>query len=581
MNPHLRRLMKIVLASQSQIKITAVIQALEKNSAHALLTSIEVDSGVPMQPINDETLQGARNRLIAAKQRCPDADVYIAIENGLFFENDSAPYVDKAIIVVSTRGGNELIAESDAVQFPAELADMIEKTRKIGFTKTTIGKELVRLGKIQKHDDLHLSLFNKSRVEFLTEILSRQMHIFLQQDVFCTQPSEEQPLVIDDNVLCIVKRLENNDQKISVEDYQIYLNQLIQTLDKNLAKPAVYARYAAYQQAQDNDLELVRNMKRYPVDGEGYAVAFSPLENETDFWNCWSTYGFVVGKEVISKDVCEQTIMRIKQIAQELSQDKFSIDEPATYEHIPVDANNTPLISRGFFEIYHDNMLAQLRQSLRIYIHHVVIWGKTNLWATFDRLGVKLQNHKDSLGLPLHVDQNPMVQKQFETLQGVLALTDCPLERGTYAAVPGSLHAFKEYEKVVQQHERENYRGEYVELKNNPPQEAVLQENKQAIPLRSGDMVSWDSRTTHANTPNLSGKPRMVAYISARPAPQQNREALISERRNGFFSGLGKNVREAGMHASMKPRFTNSEAINKVREPEVLNPLGELLYGLK
>jgi len=571
--------MKIILASQSQIKNTAVIQALNNNNVHAQLTSIEVDSGVPMLPVNDETLQGARNRLLAAKQHYPDADIYIAIENGLFFENDSAPYVDKAIIVVSTRDGNELIVESAPLQFPAELEEIIEKTRKIGFTKTTIGKELVRLGKIEKHDDLHLDLINKSRVEFLTETLSPLMHTFLQQYVLCKQPSEEQALVIDDKVLGIVRRLENNGQKISNEEYRVYLNQLIQTLNTNLAKPAVSARYAAYQHAQDNDLELVKNMKRYPLDAEGYAVGFSPLENETDFWNIWSTYGFVVGKEVVNKDLCEKTIMRIKKIAHELSQDKFSIDEPATYEHIPADANNTPLISRGFFEIYHDNMLAQLRQALRVYIHHVVIWGKTNLWTTFDRLGVKLQNHKDSLGLPLHVDQNPMVQKQFETLQGVLALTDCPVERGTFAAVPGSLHAFKEYEKVVQEHERENYRGEYVELKNNPPQETVMQENKQAIPLRSGDMVSWDSRTTHANTPNLSGKPRMVAYISARPA--QNLEELISERRHGFFSGLGKNVREAGMHASMKPRYTNSGAINPVREKEDLNPLGELLYGLK
>jgi hypothetical protein len=524
------KFMKIILASQNQMKITALIQALKNNHVHAVLTCIEVDSDVPI----DETLQGARNRLITAKERCPDADVYIAIENQLFFESDTATYVDKAIIVLSTRGGNELIAE---------LADIIEK----------------------------------SCVEFL----SRQIQIFLQQELPCTQPSEEKPLVIDDNVLGIVRRLERIDPKISTEEYRVYLNQLIQTLDTNLAKPAVSARYAAYQQAQDNDLELVKNTERYPLDAEGYAVAFNALENEVDFWNCWSKYGFVVGKEVVSKAVCDQTILRIKQMAHELSQGRFSIDEPSTYEHIPTDANNTPLISRGFFEVYHDNMLAQLRQALRIYIHHVIIWGRTNLWTTFDRLGVKLQNHKDSIGLPLHVDQNPMVQKQFQTLQGVLALTDCPLERGTYAAVPGSHHAFKEYEKVVQQHERANYIGEYVELKNNPAQEAVLQENKQAIPLRSGDMVSWDSRTTHANTPNLSGQPRMVAYISARPAPLENRETLINERKNGFFSGLGKNVREAGMHASMKPRYTHSEAINKVREQEYLSPLGELLYGLK
>ncbi len=91
-------------------------------------------------------------------------------------------------------------------------------------------------------------------------------------------------------------------------------------------------------------------------------------------------------------------------------------------------------------------------------------------------------------------------------------------------------------------------------------------------------MISWDSRTTHANSQNLSGDTRLVAYISAGPAAEDNADAVLA-RSQAFISGEGKNVRDAMMHASKPPRYTSPAALAAWREAEKLTLLGRLMYG--
>lgn len=377
-------------------------------------------------------------------------------------------------------------------------------------------------------------------------------------------------MIINEKVRELVNRLETNPT-------DNLLSELIETLDANCAQPQVRQRYQAYAAKQDRIDPSQANLSAYPMDEDGYAHAFDVLHEEAQIWETWSKYGFVVDKNVIDGPLCEKTMARIREVASNISDQKFSIDDPSTHQFMPTDPNGTPLISRGFFEIYHDDSLAQLRQAIRVYLHHVVIWGRTDLWTTYDRYGVKLAGHPDSKGLPLHVDQNVTVHPTFRTVQGVLALTDCPTQRGTFVAVPESKKLFPQYGDIVEARQ-DNYKGEYVELDLSRPFAKNLEAARQIIPLRAGSIVSWDSRTTHANSPNISGEPRLVAYISAGPAPEYDDKAIVA-REDAFKTGLGSNVRDAKMHASMRPRYTAPDTIATVRKPEQLNYLGSLLYG--
>jgi hypothetical protein len=121
-------------------------------------------------------------------------------------------------------------------------------------------------------------------------------------------------------------------------------------------------------------------------------------------------------------------------------------------------------------------------------------------------------------------------------------------------------------------------KGEYVELDITTAVGQDLQRRAQAIPLHAGDLVTWDSRTTHANTENTSDATRMVVYLAAGPAQNHN-AAAVAARIEALKTGIGSNVREALMHASKKSRFTDAAALACVRQPEQFNRLGQLLYG--
>lgn len=362
-------------------------------------------------------------------------------------------------------------------------------------------------------------------------------------------------MIINDEIRLLVNQIETQDEIAP------YLKILIQKLQIN-------CKYHI-----ENDRQQYLNLpileKKYPTEN-GYAIAFDPLTQENKLLQYWFQYGFVVGKNVVNDEECSNIIKTINNI---LSICHMEFNNQETWKK---DTNGTDILSRGFFEIYHDDTLAQIRQNIRLYLYHVILWGSPFLWTSFDRLGVKLPKGEESKGLSLHVDQNPMVHPNFRTIQGVLALVDCPEERGTFVVVPGSKKYFDYYKNFV----KENYKGEYVPLDESSTFYAKLLKNQQCIPLKKGNIVSWDSRTTHANSSNFSTLNRYVMYVAAGLAKEDNEE-IINIRKKLFESGLGDNVRDAYAHASKKPRFTDSEFINKIRKEENLTELGQCLYGLK
>jgi inosine/xanthosine triphosphatase len=75
---------KVVVASENQVKINAVFQAFNEYFNDIEVEGVEVGSGVSVQPLtNNETLIGARNRVKELRKRINDADYWVAIEGGV------------------------------------------------------------------------------------------------------------------------------------------------------------------------------------------------------------------------------------------------------------------------------------------------------------------------------------------------------------------------------------------------------------------------------------------------------------------------------------------------------------------
>ena len=76
----------IVVASRNPVKRKATLGGFERMFPDEVFSvrDVSVPSGVSDQPMSDEeTRQGARNRVAGARLKCPDADYWVGLEGGL------------------------------------------------------------------------------------------------------------------------------------------------------------------------------------------------------------------------------------------------------------------------------------------------------------------------------------------------------------------------------------------------------------------------------------------------------------------------------------------------------------------
>jgi len=220
----------------------------------------------------------------------------------------------------------------------------------------------------------------------------------------------------------------------------------------------------------------------------------------------------------------------------------------------------------GFLDLYHDDTLAQMRQDPRLYKVFANLLQNKKLWVVYDRVILQKASHDQEDGLPPHVDQNPYKNPDFASLQGMIALRDMDAETGTLALIPKSKNFFYKYKRWCT-----NDQGTYVEYKDDDL------DHFQALYLYEGDMVIWDSRTTHSRYrhPDGGDKDRLAMLVSFTQAHEENAYHKLL-RTNHFKEGTGWNCPEAGLRATAKPRFEMSLRQN----PERLTALGEHIYGL-
>jgi len=147
--------MKIVIATKSAVKLTALEQALREVGLDAEIESVSADSRIDEQPLGmDVTTKGAKNRLSNARRKIPGADAYVAIENGVMREVDK--FVDRAVVLLVKKSENTsgYRRVSQGVCFPATV---VAASVASNLTQT-VGKLMADGGLVTQHDDPHRDL---------------------------------------------------------------------------------------------------------------------------------------------------------------------------------------------------------------------------------------------------------------------------------------------------------------------------------------------------------------------------------------------------------------------------------------
>jgi inosine/xanthosine triphosphatase len=124
--------MNIVIASTNPTKIDAIrigFSRIYPNDEFAVM-GVSVPSGVPDQPMTDqETLQGANNRVSSVRKGYPDADFWAGIEGGIDRMENGMVAFAWVVIESSAITGK---ARSGTFFLPQPIVDLIDQGKELG-----------------------------------------------------------------------------------------------------------------------------------------------------------------------------------------------------------------------------------------------------------------------------------------------------------------------------------------------------------------------------------------------------------------------------------------------------------------
>ena len=169
---------KILIGSKNKAKIEGAKLAFEKYFSDFEIISEDIQSGVNSQPINDEILLGARNRIKGLKElNIKDVDFYISSEAGLISIGEL--YLNINMGVIEDINGYESIGTSQGYMIPKSKVESIkEKTLGVVLDEIFHGVNLNR----NKGGIHFLTLGEMNRIELVKNSFILALVPFLEQN---------------------------------------------------------------------------------------------------------------------------------------------------------------------------------------------------------------------------------------------------------------------------------------------------------------------------------------------------------------------------------------------------------------
>lgn len=283
--------------------------------------------------------------------------------------------------------------------------------------------------------------------------------------------------------------------------------------------------------------------------------------------------GYVVLENVVDEKEVEEIVSLFWSWAEQLGK---GIDrrEPSTWE------NWVGFLETGVIPepgIGQSEMMWRVREQESVRKVFENVWGTDELLSSFDGCGAfrpvnENPKWKTNPGW-WHVDQNPNLKKGRHCVQGLLSLTEQTLHTGGFICKPEGLPYFQNLSTDV------TY--DFVAL-SEEKHDDILNLESQFVSCKKGDMVLWDSRLPHCNTP--SENPRIceagellrhVAYVCMTPKSFANSE-IITKRKQYVQHGITTNHWPHDPdRASIATTFPTDIQMNDIRKKLIGYDAGE------
>lgn len=135
--------MKILVGSKNPIKLEAVEEAFSLYYSNINIIGINVESGVPNQPINNETFVGAENRALALQkiniEQNFNADFFVGIEGGI--QNNHNKWFAYGCMCLIGKDGKKSFGTSAHFELPKVVTSQLLDRKELGHVMDEIMKQ--------------------------------------------------------------------------------------------------------------------------------------------------------------------------------------------------------------------------------------------------------------------------------------------------------------------------------------------------------------------------------------------------------------------------------------------------------
>ena len=207
----------------------------------------------------------------------------------------------------------------------------------------------------------------------------------------------------------------------------------------------------------------------------------------------WKENGYIVIKNAISREDCEQTQAAILEYLD------ASLDNPASWY-------KNHEAKEGLMVLFTKHpTLEKNRASLTIQKAYQQLYKTDKIYRVIDK--VSFNPPENSIykfrGSSLHWDVSLQLPIPYQ-LQGLFYLTDVKQDSGAFHCVAGFHNQIESWIKNLPQ--------------NTNPREIAMQELKtKPILGNAGDFIIWHQALPHCATPNTGNFPRIVQYLTYLP----------------------------------------------------------------